>query len=203
MQHKADETSVSRDNIMKETEKMHQLHNEGMCTKGFQFPWMLGLMDSCANVKVKRMGEPNNVPFHAACKKKYRGEEAELKLLELCSLYEDYLCDPAWHPFKVIMVGGNAKEIIDEEDEKLKILKNDYGEEVSAAVVRALGELNEYNPSGRYPMVELWNSAQGRKATPQEGVLLILKQWKVYERETEGLVLVIAYGMTVNCRYSN
>ncbi|KAK6926981.1 Zinc finger-XS domain, partial [Dillenia turbinata] len=198
-----------------------------------------GLMYSRANIRVKRMGELDNAPFHSACKKKYAGEEAETKAVELCSLYEDNLRDPAWHPFKVITVEGNTKvcilssrsltqtcailivdifhykfgklililatshscllayaifvvspalaviiqEIIDEEDEKLKTLKNDYGEEVYAAVVRALSELNEYNPSGRYPIPELWNAAEGKKATLREGVSLILKQWKVFKRK--------------------
>lgn len=41
------------------------------------------------------------------------------------------------------------QEIVDEDDETLKILKNEYGDEVREAVVTALEELNEHNPIER------------------------------------------------------
>ncbi|KAK4851874.1 hypothetical protein QYF36_019083 [Acer negundo] len=47
-------------------------------------------------------------------------------------------------------------EIINAEDEKLKNLKEEYGEEeVYKAVTVALSEMNEYDPSGRYTIPEL------------------------------------------------
>lgn len=75
------------------------------------------------------------------------------------------------------------QEVIDENDEKLKGLKDEYGDEVYQAVVKALNEMNEYNPSGRYPVPELWNSKEGRKASTREGVELILRLWKQYKRK--------------------
>lgn len=71
-----------------------------------------------------------------------------------------------------------AQEIIDENDEKLRELKNDHGVEVYKAVTTALVEMNAYNPSGRYIIPELWNFQQGRKATLREGVSFILEKWK-------------------------
>lgn len=71
------------------------------------------------------------------------------------------------------------QEIIDDEDEKLAGLKNELGDDVYQAVVTAMMELNEYNPSGRYSVKELWNYKEGRKATLKEGASYILKQWKV------------------------
>ena len=77
-----------------------------------------------------------------------------------------------------------TQEIIDEEDERLKDLQNEYGDEVYMVVTDALKEMNEYNPSGRYVVSELWNFKEGRKATLREGVEDILKQWRLHRRKT-------------------
>lgn len=79
------------------------------------------------------------------------------------------------------------QEAIDDEDEKLNELRNEMGEEVYKAVVAALKEINEYNPSGRYITSELWNYAEGKRATLQEGVKVLLKQWKL-NRQKRGMM---------------
>ncbi|KAM3698029.1 hypothetical protein ACB098_06G158100 [Castanea mollissima] len=138
---------------------------------------------SRAHIGVKRMGELDSKPFHEAMKRKYNEEEAEDRASELCSLWEEYLKDPDWHPLKVITVDGNHQQVIDEEDEKLNDLRKELGDEVYNAVTAALMEINEYNPSGRYIISELWNYPEGRRATLEEGVMFILKQWKVAKRK--------------------
>lgn len=138
---------------------------------------------SRAHIGVKRMGELDSKPFHEAMKRKYNEEEAEDRASELCSLWEEYLKDPDWHPLKVITVDGNHQQVIDEEDEKLNDLRKELGDEVYKAVTAALMEINEYNPSGRYIISELWNYPEGRRATLEEGVMFILKQWKVAKRK--------------------
>lgn len=133
-------------------------------------------------LRVKRMGELDTKPFHEAMKKIYNEDEADERASELCSLWAEYLKDPDWHPFKVIKVEGKDTadgkdkeiEVLDDEDEKLKGLKKDYGEEVCKAVTSALMEINEYNPSGRYITSELWNYQEERKATLREGVRYLL-----------------------------
>ena len=75
-------------------------------------------------------------------------------------------------------MAGLVQGILDEEDEKLVDLKNDFGDEAFHAVATALMELNEYNPNGRYSVTEIWNYREGRKATLKEGASYILKQWK-------------------------
>lgn len=61
-------------------------------------------------IGIKRMGELNTQPFYEAMKKKYRNEaEAEERASELCSLWEEYLKDPDWHPVRVIEVDGKHK----------------------------------------------------------------------------------------------
>ncbi|XVF20041.1 hypothetical protein REPUB_Repub11eG0164000 [Reevesia pubescens] len=85
-------------------------------------------------------------------------------------LINDNLRDPSWHPFKVLSdKEGNSK------DEKLIVIKTEFGDEVYTAVTTALAEMNEYNPSGRYVVPELWNFSGGRRATLAEGVEYLLK----------------------------
>lgn len=75
------------------------------------------------------------------------------------------------------------QEFIDEEDEKLKNLKEEWGDAVYEAVVVALKELNEYNPSGRYVITELWNFKENRKATQKEVISFIVKSMKSAKRK--------------------
>ncbi|CAH1430617.1 unnamed protein product [Lactuca virosa] len=130
------------------------------------------------DIGVKRMGELDNKPFYNAMKKRYNETEAEDKASEICSLWEEYLRDPNWHPFKIITINGKPQELIDESDGKLEGLKRELGEEVYKAVITALREINEFNPSGRYIITELWNFAEGRKATLKEGASCLLKMWE-------------------------
>ncbi|XP_019199245.1 PREDICTED: protein INVOLVED IN DE NOVO 2-like isoform X3 [Ipomoea nil] len=137
-----------------------------------------GLKDSRANICVKRMGELDTKPFIRAAKLKYPKEEASHKALDLCTLWDYHLRDPHWYPIKVIKNGGKDVWVINEEDEKLMGLKNEYGDEVYNAVTTALMELNEYNSRSRLPVSELWNTKEKRRAELKEGVDQILKQWR-------------------------
>lgn len=130
-------------------------------------------------IGIKRMGELDDTPFRIACKRKFPAEEAEEKAVELCSGWQEELKDPSWHPYKIVESNGNTEEVVDESDEKLKRLWVELGDDVYNAVKTALLEINEYNPSGRYSIQELWNFKENRKATMKEAVQYLLKQWKV------------------------
>ncbi|CAN1338415.1 Factor of DNA methylation 3 [Linum perenne] len=116
------------------------------------------------------MGELNGKPFLQAMMRKYNMEEAEAMAAELCSLWGEYLKDPDWHPFKVV----TTEEVIDDKDGKLQGLKDEVGEEAYEAVTSALMEINDYNPSGRYIVSELWNKKEVRRASLREGVTFLL-----------------------------
>ncbi|GJM95830.1 hypothetical protein PR202_ga12608 [Eleusine coracana subsp. coracana] len=132
---------------------------------------------------VKRMGELDQKAFIGACKeKKAIWDDKELALL--CSEWEYEISQPEWHPFKVIIVDGQEKEIVRDDDEKLRALKEELGDKAHEVVVKALVEMNEYNPSGRYPLPELWNLKKDRKASVSEVAGYLVLQWKAHKKST-------------------
>ncbi|KAL5973330.1 hypothetical protein ACLOJK_029980 [Asimina triloba] len=141
------------------------------------------LLTGRSDIGIKRMGELDDKPFKEACELKFSAEEVGDKKAELCSLWEDHIRDPNWHPFKIVQIRDGEKAVIDEDDEKLKYLKNEWGEGVFKAVTTALTEINEYNASGAYVVSELWNFKETRRATLKEVVQFVLKQWKTYKRK--------------------
>lgn len=141
------------------------------------------LQSNRTNIGIKRMGEIDEKAFVSESKKRFIDDEVLIKASEGCSLWQENLKDPAWHPFRIIETNGKTEEIIKEDDEKLMKLKEQWGEEVYKAVVVALQELNEYNPSGRYVVNELWNYKENRKATLKEVVNYIFKSMKTLKRK--------------------
>ncbi|WVZ59770.1 hypothetical protein U9M48_009869 [Paspalum notatum var. saurae] len=135
-----------------------------------------------STIGVKRMGELDQKAFLAACKEK-TAEDDDEELAILCSKWEDELRNPEWHPFKVVCVDGQEKEILKDDDEKLQALKAELGETAHDVVVKALREMNEYNPSGRYPIPELWHLKEDRKAPIDEVAAYTVKQWKTNKRK--------------------
>lgn len=75
------------------------------------------------------------------------------------------------------------QRVIDENDEELGKLKQELGDEIYDAVTAALMEIEEYNPSGRYAIPELWNFKEGRKATLKEVISFLFKQLKTQKRK--------------------
>ncbi|KAL3528960.1 hypothetical protein ACH5RR_008282 [Cinchona calisaya] len=131
------------------------------------------LTSNRAHVGVKRMGEIDPKTFEGECKLKFP-QNYEFKTLELCSLWQEKLKDPDWHPFK---------EILNEDDKALRDLRFEWGVNIYTAVTTALKQLNDYNPSGRYVVSKLWNFKGDRKATLKEVISFIFKQLKTLKRK--------------------
>ncbi|CAA7020016.1 unnamed protein product [Microthlaspi erraticum] len=108
------------------------------------------LLSDKTNIRIKRMGELDEKPFLKACKQRFRGEEAGVQHAILLSRWQEILKDSNWHPFKRIGTEDKMKEVVDEEDEQIRGLREEWGEDVMNAVKTALEELNEYNRSGGY-----------------------------------------------------
>ncbi|KAH9603313.1 hypothetical protein KSS87_017115 [Heliosperma pusillum] len=128
------------------------------------------------DIGVKRMGEVQVTPFRDAFSKKRSSGDWEIEASRICSSWQENVGNPNWHPFKNEVVNGKLQEVIDEEDIKLKELKGAWGEAAYAAVVNALLELSDYNPSGRYVVSELWNYKEGRKASLKEGIDFLIQR---------------------------
>ncbi|KAG7633723.1 Zinc finger-XS domain [Arabidopsis suecica] len=137
------------------------------------------------NIGVKRMGELVTKPFVDAMQQKYCQQDVEDRAVEVLQLWEHYLKDSDWHPFKRVKLENEDREVevIDDRDEKLRELKADLGDGPYNAVTIALLEINEYNPSGRYITTELWNFKVDKKATLEEGVTCLLDQWEKAKRK--------------------
>ncbi|TVU21897.1 hypothetical protein EJB05_31568 [Eragrostis curvula] len=144
-------------------------------------------LDGRTAIGIKRMGELDEKPFANACKRKYGRNDYEDKAAELASTWQEELKNPSWHPFKIIsQADGENKEVINDDDAKLKFLWIEYGDDVCNAVKTALMEMNEYNPSGRYVVKELWNFRKGRKATTKEVLKFLFGQMETATKRRRG-----------------
>ncbi|KAL5733212.1 hypothetical protein ACOSQ2_032904 [Xanthoceras sorbifolium] len=140
------------------------------------------MLNSRTALAIKRMEEVDQTPFRQACSLKFPDEDWEEISANLCSTWEENVKDPHWHPFNTVNYEGNPRVIINEDDDKLKALRNEYGEVVYKAVTNALLELNEYNPSGGYAVPEVWNVKEGRRASMKEVMQYVIKQLKTHKR---------------------
>lgn len=66
------------------------------------------MLGSRTLIGVKRMGEIDQKAFHNACKERSL-EDPSLQATTLCSLWQENLKDPGWHPFKIINAEGTTK----------------------------------------------------------------------------------------------
>ncbi|XP_042476645.1 NAC domain-containing protein 30-like isoform X2 [Macadamia integrifolia] len=176
LEEKADEMedleTLNRTLVVRE----HQSNRELQEARKELIKAMNNFSNNHAVIGIKRLGELNEKPFRDVCSKKFSAGEWDVKSSELCSTWQEHIKNSDWHPFKTINIFGKIQEIIDESDKKLKDLRDEWGDEVYKAVKTALLEVNEYNPSGRYAVPELWNFSEERRASLKEAIQYILKR---------------------------
>ncbi|PIA60329.1 hypothetical protein AQUCO_00300078v1 [Aquilegia coerulea] len=159
------------------TDELQEVRNE-LLSGLTDFSWR-------SSIRIKKMGELDPKPFQVACKEKFSSENWDIKSVELCSLWQENIKDPHWHPFNKIWINGKLHDEVDAADPKLKELRDVWGEQVYETVCVALSEINEYNPSGRYAVPELWNFKEGRKSSLKEAVEYLLKQLKFFKSRSK------------------
>nr|XP_011461196.1 PREDICTED: factor of DNA methylation 3-like isoform X2 [Fragaria vesca subsp. vesca] len=129
-------------------------------------------------IGVKRMGELDITPFTTACKREH-------SMLEPV-VWQDYLSDPNWHPFKAIEDEfGNRKEILDVEDEKLKEYKvRRWSVQGSCHCLDGIERVQSewYVCNGR--TMELSKRQEGN---PTRGIIIHTIELETFEKEKKNL----------------
>ncbi|CAO2825508.1 unnamed protein product [Amaranthus hypochondriacus] len=150
---------------------------------------LLAMQSLKMSVGIKIMGEIKRKSFRDACSKRLRSGKWDMKFggweeksVELCATWQNNISDPEWQPFKREIIDEKLTEVIDENDQRLKELKEEWGNETYTAVVEALLQVNENNASGRYPVAELWNYKENRKASLDEVIKYVIKQWRTHKK---------------------
>ncbi|KAL2622916.1 hypothetical protein R1flu_003121 [Riccia fluitans] len=130
-------------------------------------------------ISVRRMGQIDDAPWLRECEKRFKNAKDGWQITcgTKLSAWGAKIMDPDFHCFKTVQVGNEDKwkRVLDENNEDLLALKEELGEEVLKSVTTALEEIEEWNPSGRYPIHVPWNSKTNRRATLSEIIELLRK----------------------------
>ncbi|KAH6771919.1 hypothetical protein C2S51_010323 [Perilla frutescens var. frutescens] len=128
-------------------------------------------------IGIKNVGEIDSKVFITEMEKRFSSPlYAVIKGVELCSLWQEKLANPQWYPFQVVEDdNGRPQRLLNEGNISLQELKKKWGQEIHDAVVEALNELHECNPSGCCVIPELWNFEENRKAKLDEVIKYVLE----------------------------
>jgi hypothetical protein len=121
------------------------------------------------DIPTKRMGEVDSTKLH------------QLGVpIEDISLLQDVVCDPNFHPWRVLQYGGGAcgensssEMVVDWKNQQLLALIRQHGgsgngRQVAEEVLRCSSELQSWNPSGGYCVRIPYHHAERREMRPAE-----------------------------------
>uniref|UniRef100_A0ACD5VMX3 Uncharacterized protein n=1 Tax=Avena sativa TaxID=4498 RepID=A0ACD5VMX3_AVESA len=158
--------------IAKQTEHTNELRPaREKLIKGFQ-----DITSGQGHIGIKIIGKLDKKSFINAWKKQ-SNEDEEVTATILYSEWESQI--ESWSA----MVHGKNTVIVSKDNEKLRELKEEHGEEIYTLVTKALDEITEYRSyveehGGEiYGVPELWNYKANRLATSKEAIEYAVKQW--------------------------
>lgn len=123
-----------------------QTKNEELQDARWEFIDGLKACSFGGGIGIRRMGLVDSTPFFIGKRK-----ENAAKFSSLCRHLVE---DPEWHPFTTITDGSDQKEIINEEDGKMVILKSECSDEEYRAVVTALVSFVFFNRPIEYILMK-------------------------------------------------
>eukprot|EP00897_Mesotaenium_endlicherianum_P001605 jgi/Mesen1/1472/ME000132S00418 len=144
------------------------------------------------DVGVKKMGDLdmsiwNQTAEILARKHPSMADKWEEKVVMEASAFVKKLRNPSFEPFTIINPDTNPKKVLRKDDPAFVDLRKKLGDKVVADAQRALMELDEHNPSGRYPVPKLWHAREKRLATAEEACRLLARmleaQHKLYNED--------------------
>ncbi|KAL6559766.1 hypothetical protein OROGR_004883 [Orobanche gracilis] len=144
----------------------------------------LKLKGLCNLLSVSCIGTTNDANVSKnACGLRFPLGRPQVKDDELCALWGKKIKNSKWNPFVIIVDEiGNARWLLNKNDELLRGMEYEWGYEVYDAVATALIVLEKYKPNGSYIVPQLWSFMENRKATEREVIAYIIVQLKTFKR---------------------
>ncbi|GJN13567.1 hypothetical protein PR202_gb00285 [Eleusine coracana subsp. coracana] len=158
--------------------------------EGIMIEELIDVMREESIIGVKEMGKLDEEVLLRACELKGAKGDLELEATLVCTKWQNEISKTNWHPFRITIIDGEAKVIFQfcclivllyphvVDIEKLIALKEEWRIEAYNAVIRAVLEMNKYNPSARRPVPQMWNFRDDREASVSEAIGLVMKDMK-------------------------
>ena len=133
-----------------------------------------------AAVSLRTLGALDSSPSGPLAQAARAGRLNQLDAAELDTLYRD----ADWNPTRVDASDPlNLRVVFNVEDERIVSVRARFGPAVADDVRRAYLELDDHNPSGRYPVRKPWHVTENRELTPSEVIRTLARQVVALKRE--------------------
>ena len=130
----------------------------------------LRLEEDSQIMKLYQVGDTNSLPFPT----RVFGTMGAKSITSLaCDDYDyidsQYIRNASFYPYKMDVSDPNNPVLrLNPKDAMLLDLKSKYNSQIVNDVLRAVKELDTWNPSGRYPVIVPWNQDSGKPITKHQ-----------------------------------
>jgi hypothetical protein len=123
-------------------------------------------------VPTRRMGAMDSSPSGPMSRALQAGQLTNEDASRLHALTRN----PNFRPMRVDCSNPDAPiEVVDRDHEQVRQVRLKFGDEVAEDLLRAVIELEKWNPSGRYPILVPWHEAEQRELSPAEVIQCLAK----------------------------